>query len=64
MGLAMVSSTQRHGELVADLAAKRPILCEPQVLSIAGLSATDQARLLGHVFDMIPVANSARLRKQ
>ena len=31
-----------RGELVADLAAKRPILCEAQVMSIARLSAADQ----------------------
>ncbi len=57
----MVSATQRHGELVADLAAERPALREAQVMGIAGLATANQARLLGHISDVIAVANPARL---
>jgi len=61
MHLTMVSSTQGNGELVADLAAECPALRESQVVGIAGLATTNQTRLLGHMSDMVAVANPARL---
>ena len=39
----MVASAQRHGELVADLAAERAVLREAKMMGIRGLTAADQA---------------------
>ena len=44
----MMAAAQRHGELVADLAAERPALREAQVVGVGRLPAADQARLLGN----------------
>ena len=60
----MVSSTQRHGELIADLSAECPALRKAQVVGIAGLAPANQTRLLGHMSDVIAVANPARLRQR
>ena len=57
--LAMVSAAERDGELIADLATKCPPLRKPQMMGIRGLAAADQARLLGHLSDMLPVPNPA-----
>ena len=62
--LAMMSSTQGDGELIADLAAECPALRKAQVVGIRGLTAANQARLLGHMSDVIAVANPARLRQR
>ena len=48
MDLAVVAAAQRDGELIADLAAKRPRCANAQVMGIAGLAAANQARLFGH----------------
>ena len=61
VNLAMVSSTQRDSELVADLSAECPALRKAQVVGIAGLAAANQTRLLGHMSDVIAVPNPARL---
>ena len=61
VNLAMVSSTKRDGELIADLAPKRPVLRKTQVMGIGGSATANQARLLGHMSNMLPVANPARL---
>jgi len=37
VNLAMMPSTQRHRELVADLASQRPALGKSQVMGIGGL---------------------------
>ena len=63
MHLAMVSSTQGDGELIADLSAECPALREAQVMGIAGLATANQTRLLGHMSNVIAVANPARLRQ-
>ena len=34
MELAMMAAAERNSELVADLAAKRALLCEAQMMSI------------------------------
>ena len=62
MDLAVVSPAQRHGELVADLAAERPMLRKPKVVGVRRLAAADQTRLLGDEPDMVLVTNAARLR--
>ena len=63
MHLAMVPSTQGHGELIADLAPERPALRKAQVMGIRGLATANQTRLLGHMSDVIAVPNPARLRQ-
>ncbi len=60
----MVSAAQWNGELIADLAAERPALGEAQMMGIAGLAAANQARLLGHISDVITITNPARLRQR
>jgi len=42
VGLAMVSATQRDGELIADLTTERAALGKAQVVDIGGLPAADQ----------------------
>src|ERR1700730_2267021 len=61
--LAMVASTQGDGELIADLVAERPALCEAQMVSIRRSAIANQAGLLGYIPDVIPIANPARLRQ-
>jgi hypothetical protein len=46
MNFTMVSPAQGYGELVAGLAAERPVLRKAQVMGVAGLSSADQAGLL------------------
>ena len=59
----MVTSTQRNSELIADLATKRAVLRESQVMGVGGLPAANQASLFGNRSDMIPVTNSPLLRQ-
>src|ERR1700730_17805572 len=61
MDFAMMSPTQGHSELIADLSAKCPAVRETQVVGIAGLATANQTRLFGHMSDMLAVANPARL---
>ena len=63
MGLAMVTSTQWHGELVADLAPECPALREAKMVSIGRLPPANQTRMLGDKLDVIPVTNPPRLRQ-
>ena len=63
MNLAMVSSTQWHGEFVADRAAERWALRKPHVVGIRWLPGANQAGLLGNELDVVPIANPARFRK-
>ena len=53
--LAMMAATERHGELVADLASQRASLRMAQMVSVRRLAAADQASLLGDIVDMIVV---------
>jgi hypothetical protein len=59
---AMVPSTQRNRELIADLATERPALRKTQVMGIRRAAVANQARLLGHEPDVVPITNPARLR--
>jgi hypothetical protein len=61
MGLAMMASAQRHGELIADLSAERAMLREAQMVCICGPAPANQTRLFGHEFDVLLVSESARL---
>ena len=62
MGFAMMAPAQRHGELIADLAAKRAVLGEAQMMGVCRAAPTNQARLFGHELDVLPVAKAAWLR--
>ena len=64
VNFAMMATAERDRELIADLAAKRPALCEAQMVGVAGLPAADQAGLLGHVSDVVAVAQTAGLGKR
>ena len=61
MNLAMVAPAQRHGELIAHFAPERAMLREPQMMGIRGSAAANQARLFGHVLDVVLVAKAAGL---
>jgi hypothetical protein len=66
MHLAMVSSTKRNGELIADLAPERAALREAKMMCIAGMPTAYQTRLVGDMPDMIAIPHPPRLcqRKQ
>ena len=61
VNLTVMPSAQRDNELITDLAAECPVLCETQVMGVRRPPAADQARLLGHVSDVISVPDPARL---
>jgi len=46
VNFAMMSPAQRDRELVADLAAERPVLHKAQMMGVTGPSSADQAALL------------------
>ena len=55
----MVRPTERHRELIADLAAERSALREAHMVGVGGAAAADQARLLNYMSDMFAVPNPA-----
>jgi len=61
MRLAVVTAAERDHELVADLAAERAWLCEPQVMGVGGFAAADQTGLGGDEPKVLPVAVAPRL---
>jgi len=61
MKLSMVAAAQRHRELIAGLAPHCPTLCEAQVVGIRGPTTANQTGLLGHMSNVLAVANPARL---
>jgi hypothetical protein len=63
MNFAVVTATERDGEFIANLAAKRATLRRSKMMGIGGTAAADKARLLGNRFNMLPVANPARRRQ-
>ena len=62
VNLAMMSSTQRHGELIAHLAAECAVLGEAQMMRIRWSSAANETRLLGDKLDVVLVTKAARFR--
>src|SRR5580704_17628126 len=64
MHLAMMSSTQWHGELIADLAAESPGLGEAQMMRVSGAATADKTRLLGNMADMLSIADTTRLGQE
>jgi len=63
VNLAMVPPTQRHRELVTDLAPESRRLREAQMVSVCGASPTHETGLPGNVPDVIAVPDAARLRQ-
>jgi hypothetical protein len=61
MDVAVVATTQRNSELVADLATERPALGKAQMVCIARLPAANQTGLLGYVADVVAIADPPRL---
>src|SRR5437016_3373223 len=60
MHRTMMPSTEGDRELIADLAAERARLGKSEVVGIGWLAAADEARLLGDVTQVFPVAIAAR----
>ena len=56
----MVNPTERHRELVADLATERARLRRPEVMRLRGLAPANQARLRGNELTMFFVAQAPR----
>ena len=61
MQLAVMATAERHGELVADLAAERPALGKAQVMGVGRFTAADQTSLLRHKAHMVAIADAPRL---
>ena len=57
----MMSAAERHGKLIAHLAAKRQILNKAQMMRIRGQAATNEAWLFGDKSDVFAVADPAWL---
>ena len=57
---AVVGPAERHGELVAHLAAERARLHEAEVVGVGGLAGADQAGLLRDEPQVLLVAVAAR----
>ena len=57
----MMASAQRHGELIADLAAEGAVLREAQMMGICGPAPANQTRLFGHEFNVLLVTKAAWL---
>ena len=62
MEFAMMAAAERHGELIARLAAESAALRKAQMMGVARLPAADQARLAGDKSDVVAVADTPRLR--
>jgi hypothetical protein len=61
MDFPMMPPAERHGELIADLTAKPPVLGETQMMRIRGSARANQTRLFGNKPHMLAVTNSAWL---
>jgi hypothetical protein len=60
--LAMMTATQRNGELVADFTGESAALREPKVMRIGRKSAAHEARTAGYQSDVVAIANPTELR--
>ena len=63
MNLAVVRAAQWDRELVTDFAPECAQLSKANVVAIRGAAAADQARLPRDEFEVVLVADPARLRK-
>src|SRR5215831_3070450 len=60
MHRTVMPAAERDRELIADLAAERTGLGESEVVGVRRLAATQEARLLGDVAKVLPVAIATR----
>ena len=60
---AVMRAAERDGEFVARFAAERPWLQVAKMMRIGLFAAADQARLLGNIAKVLPVAIATRCRK-
>ena len=58
----MVPTAERDSELVTDLSAERAGLGESKMVGVRGLAAAHEARLLGDIAKVLPVAIAPRRR--
>src|SRR5215472_13024706 len=56
----MMPATERNRELIADLATERARLGKSEVVGVRRLAAAHEARLLGDVAQVLPVAIATR----
>jgi hypothetical protein len=56
----MVPATERDRKLIADLAAERTGLGKSEVVWVRGLATAQEARLLGDIAKVLPVAIAPR----
>src|SRR5262245_13320677 len=63
MDRAMMDTAERHGELIAGLAAERARLQVPQMVRVAWLAPADQAGLLGEQIEGAPGCGNAVVRQ-
>ena len=63
MDLAMVSSTQGYGVLIADLSAEGSALGKSEVVGLRGSATANETRVLGNSPDVNSIANAAWLRQ-
>jgi hypothetical protein len=59
--IAVMGAAKGDGKLVADFLSKSVSLCKLQMMRVTGLSAADQAGLLGDELQMIAITLSQRL---
>jgi len=59
MKLALMTAAERHGELIAALAGKRPALRNAQVMGVGRFATADQTRLLRHKAHLLAIADAA-----
>ena len=59
MNLAVMAAAERHGELIAHLAAKGRMLGKAQMVRIRGHTAANEAWLFGDKSNVFVVANPA-----
>jgi hypothetical protein len=63
MDLTVMGAADRHGEFVADLAAKCTSLREAEMMRIRRPPTANQARLFHHVSDVVTVTEPPRFRE-
>ena len=61
MDLAVVSPAQRDGKFITHFATQRAALRKAQVMRIRRSATANQTGLLGHISDVLPVANPPQL---
>src|SRR5262249_42795578 len=60
MHRAVMSAAEWDRKLIADLSAECTGLGESEMVGVRGLAAADEARLLGDIAQMLPVAIATR----